>query len=1365
MKIYQNGYDLTADFDTIPAQNSGNIEIEFERDTEAFDDLYIITPTVGYYNGSVQGAKPLALNNNKFILPPEVFVENGYIAIAISMFKDNVLINTNQITFRVNKAVGSYNILPEDEEIWQDAVVNATQQYIDKYVTKPVDDLLKEAKSQQDVAKTQQTKATQLQTSAANALSELQSLENTVNTNENARVRAENQRKVEESTRSTNENARKSNESTRQTKETERQTEESKRKTNETSRQTKETERQTEENKRKTNETNRSTEEAKRDTAEKKRASDTQSALSNMNTLQKTVTDKLNNGDFIPNFKATAKAGIVPDVQVKGTKEDVILDITIPEFGGIEEYDKTVDERIRNTGGEYYTTAEGEEYDGIAFTAGADLIRIDGKSVQGENPTPTTPQEIKSVGDERQNLFDGTYHQIAFYSNVISSDNQLYKSVFIRVYPYEVYSISRILLTNRFRYGFTKNIPTQGELLLNSDGNNIKDGGTSQGTDGSYKIENIVVPQNVNYLVIYLSNIDVSLGDIGLQIEKNSVSTEYIPYTETPKYQLSLKSRSANLLNAEEMVKLATENDIGSAYVIKNIFERNILMINASSDASRSIRFQDGKFKENTSYYIHIEMYSYNSSFTSGKYGVIVYFDFTDGTNQNIQVVNTSDFQARDIVTPNNKTVKNIRFSYSYHSTAYIDIDKSYISEYNEYSTAKEVATLIVLDDPLRSLPNGVCDTCENGVITRRVGKVVYDGSDNEAWTQAQTSDDLFRYNIGINVSTSLNNKFLISHLKYLSNWDGVMTEPGYCVLGDNFLRIIVASKSVEELKTWLQSNPITVLYELATPVYEKVKLPTIPTYFPATTISQEHEVKANINFGILSKAAILQRELDKDKSMYSDKFFERFFAMQRTGKVYTVKFPKFETSSLPGGTKLDDNEGLVATPSTNTVKGESDYDDIPLFKTYDVNAHVTDDGKVIVDAIKGDKDYKDTGKVDVFVLGMSYYEKYWEEDGYWYYSRTDSPKEGYTLAAECKSVDGTERPYALYGKYVAGLIDGMPYSSKGLTPVTHISSNNVAYISYSHAEPLFHKRGKYYCAGALSTYKYIMTSFYLKYATLNSQSVMYGCFNYNLQYVVALTESNVKRVVLTTAQANNFIVGSAVSIGDKTTNSSADRAYAYMHNIANNVLVTKIEAINDTQSAVYVDAPISFTTTATTYISSMHWHSGFSDKVKGRDGCPGSLTSGRFPMVIQGIELAVGGYEVPGNAIMDIPGNALQRDVYVTNDGSKITTNVATIKNTYNKSHTANASAINSWNYVIEMKLDVDNGAMLITKAGGSGSGSATGYCDGMYVDSGTTGQREFLLLGYLWNGAVCGLSCLLANDGLSYASWNILARLSILA
>ena len=222
------------------------------------------------------------------------------------------------------------------------------------------------------------------------------------------------------------------------------------------------------------------------------------------------------------------------------------------------------------------------------------------------------------------------------------------------------------------------------------------------------------------------------------------------------------------------------------------------------------------------------------------------------------------------------------------------------------------------------------------------------------------------------------------------------------------------------------------------------------------------------------------------------------------------------------------------------------------------------------------------------------------------------------------------------------------------------------------------------------------------------------------------------------------------------------------MHNIADSVVITSIveDEEDNTYSYVYVDVDDAFSITepTTTYISTMHWQSGFSDNVLGRDGCPGNLTNGKFPMVLDGIEMMVGGYEVAGNAIMDIVSSTGQREVYVTNDSTKLTTTVATIKSTYNKSsYSMQPTTLNAWNYITAMQLDLANGVAIPTEAGASQSGSSVGYADGLYVDAGTSGQREFLLLGSLILGSSAGLSCLNAGSGLSSAYWAYLARLSI--
>lgn len=490
---------------------------------------------------------------------------------------------------------------------------------------------------------------------------------------------------------------------------------------------------------------------------------------------------------------------------------------------------------------------------------------------------------------------------------------------------------------------------------------------------------------------------------------------------------------------------------------------------------------------------------------------------------------------------------------------------------------------------------------------------------------------------------------------------------------------------------------------------------------------------------------------------------------LQRTGKVYTVRFPLWETSQTCNGEKLDDNEGLVCNPSTAVTRGVSDYDDIPLFRTYDCNAYVDDDGVRHITAIKGDKDFKDTGKVDVFVLGMSYYEKWWESDGYAYYSRTDMPKEGYTLASECRTKDGNDQGFALYGKYIAGDIDGMPYSSKGLVPVRYCSGrpSGSQNISYSGNITYFHKRGLHYSGTFMSEVKYITTTWWLKYGTRNSQSVMAGCTNYNVQYVSTVAETDVKRIIISNSNANYFDVGMPVSIGSSG-GSAPDRNAWNCHNKAESATIVAIETYDENNKAIYVDVDTAFTTTLTTYISSFHWRSGFSDNVIGRDGCPclasSGLTNGKFPIVFQGIECFVGIYETVSNAIADIVDSAGTRDIYITNDSSILTSTVSDIKAKYQRlDNQISVTRLNAWNYITAVSVDTESGAIIPTASGQSGSSSSTGYADAVSVDNGTSGQRELLAFGFLWSASACGVSYVVCNNDLGASNWFVGGRLSV--
>lgn len=300
-----------------------------------------------------------------------------------------------------------------------------------------------------------------------------------------------------------------------------------------------------------------------------------------------------------------------------------------------------------------------------------------------------------------------------------------------------------------------------------------------------------------------------------------------------------------------------------------------------------------------------------------------------------------------------------------------------------------------------------------------------------------------------------------------------------------------------------------------------------------------------------------------------------------------------------------------------------------------------------------------------------------------------------------------------------------------------------------------------------MSEVKYITTSWWLKYGTRNSQSVMAGCTNYSVQYVSTVAETDVKRIIISNSNANYFDVGMSVSIGDSGS-SAPDRNNWNCHSKAESAKIKAIEEYDENNQAIYVDVDKAFDTTKTTYISTFHWRSGFSDLILGRDGCPcldsSGLTNGKFPVVFQGIECFVGIYETISNAIADIVDSAGTRDIYITNDSSALTSTISDIKAKYQiLDNQISVTKLNNWNYITAVSVDTENGAIIPTASGQSGSSSSTGYADAVYVDSGASGQRELLAFGSLGSTSDGGVSCLYCHFGLGLSRWTVGGRLSI--
>lgn len=483
------------------------------------------------------------------------------------------------------------------------------------------------------------------------------------------------------------------------------------------------------------------------------------------------------------------------------------------------------------------------------------------------------------------------------------------------------------------------------------------------------------------------------------------------------------------------------------------------------------------------------------------------------------------------------------------------------------------------------------------------------------------------------------------------------------------------------------------------------------------------------------------------------DSFVERYILMRKTGEIFGTLFKPFEESHLSTGERTGASIGKYMTPATDTTPEDTNFPEWLTKPLFVCNGHLTDDGEFVIDAIKGrDSNFADTGAVDVFNCYQTCYWAFENANGD-YYRMSDSYFEGSHVVPMAIRKDGSIRPYFPIAKYQATEVNGKLYSSKGKP-----FRNN----SYANCVNNYHKKGPYYSAMLNCEYMYFQFLFAILFADRNNETHLRGNTANNYQYHVVYGEENVSRVVLTTAQAANIDIYSFVSVGNMGTATNTDRGQAYIHNILDDVQVIGKEVIDENNTALILDCdPVTITENA--LVSTMHEWSGFSDRILGNTGSVISNTNGRHGAVLCGTELMLGGHEVMGNAIADIIDSNFTRDIYITNDGSKLVTTAATIKTTYEKSEFQFKPVAAAWKYITSMIYDLVKGLPVFNSSGESGSGSATGYCDATTCDTGTSGQRELLRGGNLFGGGFAGLWCLNLFIALSFACWYNLSRPSV--
>lgn len=513
--------------------------------------------------------------------------------------------------------------------------------------------------------------------------------------------------------------------------------------------------------------------------------------------------------------------------------------------------------------------------------------------------------------------------------------------------------------------------------------------------------------------------------------------------------------------------------------------------------------------------------------------------------------------------------------------------------------------------------------------------------------------------------------------------------------------------------------------------------------------------------------------KVDKDDAMT----WSQWFDLHRTGWHGGVTFPQFSSSQSSLGTKTGDNADVVVQTSTATTKGRNDFADKPvtdlMFNGLEVNGYIDEDGEPHITAVKGSPEFsRDGSNGDVYMAFLTPFYKriYSDTEDSWDFA--DHQLDGMKPWDGAVRPDGTYRSFYFVAKYPG------VYNSKNI--VSSISGKKlIRNVSHNNQINMFAKKGTQYCGMTSTDVAWAQWMANMKFANRNSGATVMGATNsYYLQYPATVEESDVKRIIISKANAKNLLVGSFVSIGYGTAYNGTvdlDRGRSNnLHKYADDVEILKIEDYDDNNSAVYVDAPETFSTapvaltdslTSKVYLSTMNWHTGSCDEVLGPDGSPTSCTSGKEPFVLSGVELGHGGYMVIADIIMsgvyDSDTDTYSQTPYIVNDNRKITGSNK-LTDDYVKLGITVPDTSANWKYISKEGYDARYPfAQFPVEIAGS---STTGFCDGVHTGERNTGLRECLWFGPLGGGAPAGLRCLGLNGVLSWNGWHYCSRLSSL-
>lgn len=707
--------------------------------------------------------------------------------------------------------------------------------------------------------------------------------------NENTRVLKEEERTISENDRNTNEDTRNSNEllrvgeeNYRVTKEEARKINEENRASNESSRQAKEQERITEEETRKTNELSRQTaykeiENARKDFNGVLR----DNLLERISADMSYVNDRFNKASLLEydsNYITANKSydGVTKDLKIKGNTLQNIAEENITEYGTSGASKGISTERQTDNG--KFNGAKWIIIDNTIATFRT--VRLKKEKMLKPNTTYTLNFTI--VKDDF--LCSKTF---TISGNHDSYNGQIYNKLFSGDY---------VIGVNRVKFTTPSDVSTYTGIGFGFP--SLVTGISPNGAETIIKDISLLEGDYTNKPIPQILNGIKSVGEDGNKVEVIS-------------YGKNLFSNNKSMISSPNTFHSVINNN-------KNGYD--ITSVANNSGWVYTIFKLNFKFKPNTTYRLGCEISKSNPNARP----CIRLFDsfrkiplcdlYLNGNNQ-FATTNYVEGIYLYIYSSIDNIPSTQGDTFSFNN---ICIEEVVDSNY-KYEPYKEDKISIPLPEPLRSLPSGVCDEIdlERGKIIRRVGKIVLNGSEiNWAKVRTDLMTTLFSIDSWASINNCKPNTELISNS--FKKGTGTLIDEESIVIG-NHLNVRISNnkltaQDIAGFKAWLQSNQVTVYYELVTPIETLIELPNnLRTYDSVTNITTQGSlIEPNVYCKIPSDVVTT---LDIRHSTVKNKLFgsadERVEELEKDVKNIVTQEAWITPTLLNGWLAFDDSSTI----------------------------------------------------------------------------------------------------------------------------------------------------------------------------------------------------------------------------------------------------------------------------------------------------------------------------------------------------------------------------------------------------------------------------------------------------------------------